>query len=133
MTVVPIAELMQTYTHAFLTAVVSRHRCHFCCVSISFLRQKCAPHTQQRLVQLCLHSDCHKPCLTSSLELHPGGLNYSLALQRHKLCYCRPLHYRSNDYLTIFFFDNYLLLMLLIRSTNRFSPTHSFIKLQLNH
>ncbi len=50
MTGVPIAELMQTYTHAFLTAVVSRHRCNFCCVSISFFKQKCAPHTQQRLV-----------------------------------------------------------------------------------
>ncbi len=45
------------------------------------------------------------PCVSSSLELHPGGLNYSLALQRHngQTAVLQALalgHLRSNVYST---------------------------------
>ncbi len=69
--------------------------------------------------------------LSSSLELHPGGLNYSLALQCHtgKTAVLQAPtfgHMRSNDYSTTQIFVNNLLLSTLsIMSTNRCSTTGS--------
>ncbi len=66
----------------------------------------------------------------SSLELHPGGLNYSLALQRHtgQTAVLQALtlgHMRSNNYsMTKIFVDNLLLSTLSIMPTNRCSPTN---------
>ncbi len=65
----------------------------------------------------------------SSLELHSGGLNYSLALQRHtgQTAVLQALtlgHMRSNDYSrTKIFVDNILMSTLSIMSTNRCSPS----------
>ncbi len=63
----------------------------------------------------------------SSLELHPGGLNYSLSLQRHtgQTAVLQALtlgHMRSNNYSTTqIFVDNFLLLKM---STNHCTPSH---------
>ncbi len=74
-----------------------------------------------------------KCCVCSSLDLPPGGLNYSLALQRHtgQTAVLQALtlgHMRSNDYSTTkIFVDNFLLSTLSIMSTNRCSPTYEYI------
>ncbi len=55
-----------------------------------------------------------KRCVSSSFELYPGGLNYSLVLQCHTgqtaLLQALTLgHMRSNDYLTTkIFVDNFI-------------------------
>ncbi len=67
--------------------------------------------------------------MSSSLELHPGELNYILSLQRHtgQTAVLQALalgHMRSNDYSTTkIFVDNFLLSTLSIMSTNRCSPS----------
>lgn len=77
---------------AFLTAVFQLRSLLLC---VFFLpRGNRAAHTyiytyiylskrrsQMCLVQLCLHSKA--PCMSSSLELHPGELDYSIGLQQH--------------------------------------------------
>ncbi len=67
--------------------------------------------------------------MSSSLELHPRGLNHSLVLQRHTCQTAVMLavtlaHMRSNDYSTTkIFVDNFLLSTLSIMLINRCSPT----------
>ncbi len=69
-------------------------------------------------------------CMSYFLELHPGGMNYSLALQRHagQTAVLQALtlgNMRSNDYSrTKIFVDNFLLLTLSITLTNRCSPSY---------
>ncbi len=74
----------------------------------------------------CVFNCCfHSFCCLFSLELHPGELNYILALQRHtgQTAVLQALtlgHMRSNNYSTTkIFVDNFLLS---IMSTNRCSP-----------
>ncbi len=86
---------------------------------ISLLRGKRAVFTHT-----CSDAFSLKHC-----ELHPGGLNYSLALQRHtgQTAVLQALtlgQMRSNDHLTTkIFVDNFLLSTLSIMSTNRCSPS----------
>ncbi len=61
------------------------------------------------------------------MELHPGGLNYTLVLQRHagqtSVLQAPTLgHMRSEDYLTTKIFVDSFLLLLSIMSSNRCSP-----------
>ncbi len=77
------------------------------------------------IIYLHIHPNAAQRCVSSSLELHPGGLNYSLALQRHtgQIAVLQALklgHMRYNDYSTTkIFVDNFLLL---IMSTNHCIP-----------
>ncbi len=131
------AELMQTSTSlksdafkndvnwCFHTAV------SFCCVCFVTEKKACNIyiyiHIYPNAAQVwCIFSEA--PCVSSSLKLHPGELNYSLMLQRHagQTAVLQALllgHIRSNDYLTTkIFVDNLLLSTLSIMSTNHCSP-----------
>ncbi len=126
--------LLNCWAHANIHIVVIRciFNCcfhtavSFCCLFRYWEKSAQYIFTYSSKRRSCLDAFALKCCVFFSWSA--GGLNYSLALQRHtgQTAVLQALtlgHMRSNDYSTTkIFVDNFLLSTLSIMSTNRCSP-----------